>query len=210
MNFIEYSPLALRTAKPFPHEQQVKHALLGILTELGELADAVKRHAVYGVALDAPGKPGKSALRINIVEEVADTLWYINLWMVEKGIGGRVVDDVWAKVSAGCPKQADTLAKLEADPWLLVDTVIALQLTVAALNVEADERGGSDVETLQIACSILFIFLLVSGHTLDQAMTRNIDKLAERYGDKYSDYNALNRDTAAEAEVLKGAGAQAS
>jgi len=42
------------------------HALLGMMTELGELADQFKKRIVYGRALDM----------VNVVEELSDGDWY--------------------------------------------------------------------------------------------------------------------------------------
>ena len=41
-------------------------------------------------------------------------------------------------------------------------------------------------------------------YSMEQAMKDNIAKLAKRYGDKFSDYNALNRDTTHELNHIEG------
>ena len=43
------------------------HAQLGLHTEGGELADALKRHLFYGKPLDP----------VNIAEEIGDVFWYL-------------------------------------------------------------------------------------------------------------------------------------
>jgi len=45
------------------------HALIGLQSEVGELADAVKKRVFRGDALD----------KTNILEECGDILWYLNL-----------------------------------------------------------------------------------------------------------------------------------
>lgn len=45
------------------------HAQLGLTTEVGELADAVKKFLIYGQKLD----------RENVIEECGDILWYLTL-----------------------------------------------------------------------------------------------------------------------------------
>lgn len=45
------------------------HAVMGIVTEAGELMDALKKHFIYGKALD----------RVNVLEEGGDLEWYIAL-----------------------------------------------------------------------------------------------------------------------------------
>jgi NTP pyrophosphatase (non-canonical NTP hydrolase) len=45
---------------------QLIHAFLGLSSEVGELADALKKHIIYGKALD----------EINVLEEIGDLSWY--------------------------------------------------------------------------------------------------------------------------------------
>jgi NTP pyrophosphatase (non-canonical NTP hydrolase) len=42
------------------------HAVLGLASETGELADMLKKHIIYGRALDL----------VNVIEETGDLLWY--------------------------------------------------------------------------------------------------------------------------------------
>jgi len=190
VNFSEYMPLALRTAKPFPHEQQVKHALLGLVTEIGELADNVKRFAIYGKPFDA----------VNMMEEVADCCWYLNLYMHEMHLGGKLVDDIWEETKVGFLAGKG----LSTDLWDLVDMALMSAALVGGVAVPEKERGVSNREMVVGIATGLCGYLVYAGYTLDAALTKNIDKLALRYGDKYSDYMALNRDTGAERKVLEG------
>lgn len=48
---------------------RLTHAALGLCTEAGEFNDALKRHIFYGAPLD----------RTNLIEEVGDILWYLNI-----------------------------------------------------------------------------------------------------------------------------------
>lgn len=65
---------ALRTEAPITPELLARatecmrdlHAILGKLTEIGEVADAYKRHIFYGTPLDTT----------NIKEEIGDGFWY--------------------------------------------------------------------------------------------------------------------------------------
>lgn len=189
MNFSEYMPLALRTAKPFPHDQQVKHAILGLVTEVGELADNIKRFAIYGKPFDG----------VNLMEEVADCCWYLNLYMHEMHLGGKLVDDQWEECAAAYAKK-----EISEDPWEMVDMALGLAALSATLFANERERGVPDREAVSLISMGLCAFLLVAKYTLSDALVKNIDKLALRYGDKYSDYRALNRDTAAERQVLEG------
>jgi NTP pyrophosphatase (non-canonical NTP hydrolase) len=76
VNSIEYVEKASRTdlddyrkmAERCQNETTLKilHAVMGMVTEAGELMDAVKRHLIYGAPID----------RVNIKEENGDSFWY--------------------------------------------------------------------------------------------------------------------------------------
>lgn len=52
---------------------RLEHAGHGIVTEVGELMDALKRHVYYGVPLDM----------VNLKEEAGDLMWYIAILLDE-------------------------------------------------------------------------------------------------------------------------------
>ena len=73
-------PEAERTPEQAAHDfmvAQLLHAVLGLASETGEIADALKKHIIYGKALD----------EINILEENGDLAWYqaLALRAVKKG-----------------------------------------------------------------------------------------------------------------------------
>jgi NTP pyrophosphatase (non-canonical NTP hydrolase) len=45
---------------------KILHAVMGMVTEAGELMDAVKRHLIYGAPID----------HVNVKEENGDSFWY--------------------------------------------------------------------------------------------------------------------------------------
>ncbi|NLO01844.1 MAG: nucleoside triphosphate pyrophosphohydrolase family protein [Bacteroidales bacterium] len=45
------------------------HAAMGVATEAGEFLDAIKKHIFYGKPLDT----------VNLIEELGDLYWYINV-----------------------------------------------------------------------------------------------------------------------------------
>lgn len=75
----EYQKECERTSPTFEQDLQIEkraarnqgllHALLGISSECGEFADALKKHIIYNQPLD----------KLNLKEEVGDLLWYIAL-----------------------------------------------------------------------------------------------------------------------------------
>ena len=71
-NVTEYTPDFIRLGQGPEHDRMVAqliHAFLGLSSEVGELADALKKHLIYGKALD----------QINLMEEAGDLEWYIAL-----------------------------------------------------------------------------------------------------------------------------------
>lgn len=67
MELNEFQALALRTWKTTDKESESHHALHGILSEAGEVADALKKHYFYGQVLDVD----------NVKEELGDIMYYI-------------------------------------------------------------------------------------------------------------------------------------
>lgn len=65
----QYQAGALRTAKPLSYEMNLMHAGLGLTSEAGEVASAIKAHVIYGKELDI----------VNLIEEAGDTLWFLTL-----------------------------------------------------------------------------------------------------------------------------------
>ena len=77
----EYQTLAIRTEAPPENtriaqgmpDQHVRmtHAMIGMCTESGEIATALKRFIFYGKAIDI----------FNLIEECGDLLWYIAIML---------------------------------------------------------------------------------------------------------------------------------
>jgi len=68
---------ALRTESPhyYPQNTRITHAAFGLVTEAGELLDALKKSMFYGRELDVT----------NIKEEAGDILWYLAILFDEIG-----------------------------------------------------------------------------------------------------------------------------
>ena len=66
MTLHEYQIEAARTCPDLEDKDNILHMNIGILTELGELADLFKKHYAYGKELDL----------VHIGEEIADMFWY--------------------------------------------------------------------------------------------------------------------------------------
>lgn len=68
MDLKEFQQQAARTFLSTDNKDlDVMHCLVGMQTELGELADPFKKGIFYGREVDL----------VNVSEEIADTLWYV-------------------------------------------------------------------------------------------------------------------------------------
>lgn len=76
IEIVRYDQFVLALAKPQSRQLMCLHAALGVAGEAGELADAIKIEHIYG----------KEPNRANIVEELGDLRWYIQMVMNLYGI----------------------------------------------------------------------------------------------------------------------------
>lgn len=67
MNITEYKKQAMRTCAPLDNTDNNIHMILGMVTEVGELADVFKKELAYGKDVDW----------VNVKEELGDLMWYI-------------------------------------------------------------------------------------------------------------------------------------
>jgi NTP pyrophosphatase (non-canonical NTP hydrolase) len=65
----EYQVLAMKTKKALGESFDLMHSVYGLCGEVGEYADAVKKHQVYGRPFDAE----------NAIEEIGDIMWFVAL-----------------------------------------------------------------------------------------------------------------------------------
>jgi NTP pyrophosphatase (non-canonical NTP hydrolase) len=189
MKFEQYAPLALRTAKPLERNAQIEHAQIGILTETGELADAFKRHVIYGKPLDV----------INLAEEVGDVLWYVALLLNELGVKARVID-----------RLIEDMLEEQDDPTV---SDLRLVLTIGAMAgaIASHPDGGVPLaEGCSLLIGLLVLLLKRHGQTIYTSMDANIKKLHDKEKGRYKDgvfstEAALNRDVDVERETLNEA-----
>lgn len=189
MNFVEYSPRALVTAKPLPHKEQVDHALLGMITEMGEFADCVKSYIIRGKPFD----------EVNAGEELADICWYLNLYCHEKRIHPAVLDDALAET-----KLAET--KYDKAALMKATLLLASMINGALLIDDVGIRGGvTDQQVVVEAIHIMALVAAISNVDIYTFLERNILKLEDRYkSGKFTEAESIARNTAAERVILEG------
>jgi NTP pyrophosphatase (non-canonical NTP hydrolase) len=89
MNAKDYVKKALRTETDkysFPATGKVtpriEHAIYGLVTEAGEMMDALKKSKIYGKDLDTT----------NLIEEAGDLMWYLSVLSDDLDVS---FEDIW-------------------------------------------------------------------------------------------------------------------
>ena len=87
---------------PFLHPIRLNHAVVGMMGEVGEIAQLLEKYIYYGKPLD----------KVKIGEEIGDVLWYIAEACNALGLDlGRIMEANIAKLKARYPeKYTDELA----------------------------------------------------------------------------------------------------
>lgn len=196
----EYALLARRTLKELPtFRQHMLHMGLGVAGEFGELIDAAKKVFVYGKPYD----------HTNSVEEAGDTLWYIVNMLQE-----LQVEPVYMQRALDRGFIHGTQLQQQINIWddfVLAEMLLAWNKAMAdqcADLARLDPNGvpgtSAAVVIIEALAGNVGVLCGVLGIDVGHVMQINIEKLAKRYGEKYSDVAALNRDLGAERAVLEG------
>jgi NTP pyrophosphatase (non-canonical NTP hydrolase) len=87
----EYINNALRTETPEyaftatgAVTPRLEHSVMGVVTEAGELMDAIKKTKIYGKQLD----------HVNLIEEAGDLMWYLAILADELQVS---FEEIWEK-----------------------------------------------------------------------------------------------------------------
>ena len=200
MKFSEYIPLAMRTCKELPAIKHANHMAMGVVGEIGEVIDALKKHYIYDKPLD----------RANLAEEIGDAFWYV--------AGMVKMLDIAEDSDCLSNPASENLKTLEAKAHVTLISLainaicaeLALSFQRAIIEmVSSDdyfEQGAARFDAMDAAVGIhqeLTNLAYLLDVNLEDAFDTNIKKLAKRYGDKYSDFNAINRDLDAERKILE-------
>ena len=184
MNFETYLQTVKLRCRPLPPAQQLIHAQIGMVTELGELGDLLKRELAYGKEFD----------RVNLMEECGDFLWYFVLYCDERMIHPKVLDAIVAKCDS-------MLMRSESDEKIFRTLVSAVSMLVAREELDIDR----DNELALVESSLMLVYGLLKKYdfTMPQCLTANDAKLELRTGKAFDASRILNRDTEAERKVLE-------
>ena len=185
MKFDPYLQTVLKRVSPLAEGKQLIHAGLGMLTEVGELADAFKREMAYGKAFDP----------VNIVEEIGDIFWYFVLYCYEQRIDMRTLDDM---VTLAMQDLRDG-----GEPNELAVRTLALSVAMLAATGVVQLPRGDLLNGVEASMLILVGLLHRFGSNVDACLDINDAKLEKRYQAKFSAEAALNRDLPGERTVLE-------
>lgn len=186
MNFETFLQTVKLREKPFAAEKRRLHGLVGMLSELGELADLVKRAFVYGKEFDA----------VNLLEEIGDYLWYAVLWCDANNVLMSTLD---------C-SAANNLARLDREGGY-TDTLQSVMSLGALWGNFLVGTRVNEAATVHYSIGLCVQLLRAHGFTLSQCLETNDKKLEQRTGKAFNAQAILNRDTAAERAVLEGGAA---
>lgn len=178
MTLAEYQSAAARTCPSLGAiEIDMLHMRMGVISELGELTDAFKKHIAYGKTLDM----------VNVREEIADICWYLANEMRIKEL----------PISFDFDSQGSNLVgSLTVHQ---AAQAICIGLTSAYLVV----TEASNAQPYYEYFKALYEFCTILGIDFYTALDLNIAKLKARYPEKFTEEAALNRDLDAERVILE-------
>jgi NTP pyrophosphatase (non-canonical NTP hydrolase) len=182
----EYPEFVASRAKQLPSfEERIDHALLGVITECGELADAWKRHTIYERPLDT----------VNVREELGDLRFYLQMFLNEKDVemGPEVRADIEMAREAG--ERGIEFTSLVSE--ILTNAIEATSLIrVAGHGSPSPGRSKRTTSasvnmTMALKC---FADLCAFFHfEPNDIIAENIAKLEKRYPTGYSNAHAVAR-----------------
>ncbi|WKV22044.1 MazG-like pyrophosphatase [Achromobacter phage 2-1] len=193
MDMITYQKGALQTEKPFPLPKRLRHAMIGCFTEVGEFASQVKRVVIYGKDIDTPRKEGEAAPRFGMLEELADTCWYLAIGFDAVNFEMRPI-----MYAVEFPENADNHTRLQ----LLTFAMGSLVGAMAEIALEDDDIMVQKKVELNVAFGQLLYLVKMTaellGSSIEQLFIDNNQKLLSgqqaRYGAAgYSDQAAEAR-----------------
>lgn len=184
MNFETYLQTVKARCSPLPHGRQLTHAQLGMITEVGELGDLIKREFAYGKEFD----------RINLLEECGDFLWYFVLYCDERAVHTRTLEEFREK-------EDHRPSNTEPDEEILRALAASTCLLAAAgrLTLSRD----TELELMESCILLICVLLTKYDFTLPQCLAANDAKLGLRTGKKFSADRVLGRDVDAERRLLE-------
>lgn len=176
---------------------RLNHAFIGIATEMEELLGAMDKEG----SLD----------RVNVMEEVADALWYCAIASNELEMDLDKAFPLLGMSSAAGSFQRPSLSEEENRAMIEKEIRESIKISGRLLDLMkksvfyGKQLNQSNVEfNLIHLLSHLNSICDLAGYSIETAMVRNIKKLAKRYQGKFSNHFANNRNLTLERQILEG------
>lgn len=168
--------------KPSLISDKVMHAAMGIAGEIGELIDDFKKVWIYGASLD----------KDNIIKECGDLLFYISVMAQHSQIDFRTI--FFTSIPVAQMPLTDAidsnplLAEMQIASGYLYDYAVTMSISGTQALVT-----NQVAELLMILTGGVFTILEWMECSPSRCMEANIEKLAKRYPEGYSDEAARER-----------------
>jgi hypothetical protein len=205
LTFMEYLPLALKTescdmdaiGNRFKDDQVIRllHASMGMTTEAVELGVAIHR-------LDVMTNEENI---VNFCEEIGDVFWYVALfidsWRIKFNVGGPIRFDSITGVSVVRGEEVagpvDSLFRIVGG---ITDTLKRHIFYGETLSREILFNYACD--GFSALMSIIDKYCTITDKRYGVLLYDNIEKLKKRFGDKFDEKLALNRNTKKELDHM--------
>lgn len=189
-DFNAYQSRIMQRAKPLPFETDLQHAYLGLQSEAGEICDAAKAAMIYGKPLDT----------LNLIEEGGDGMWFASLLArLLKFDFNDLCRLAQASNSRGEGKN------LISDATRMSDAAAYIGCAIDDLVTNRRPLHLPRVAS-ELARYLISIRKIAQGVGVELATVAEVNdaKLAFRYGgNTFNAQKGLNRDKAAEREVMQ-------
>lgn len=178
MDMKEYQALARRTAKPLPHQEAMNHGVMGIVSDWGEVVTHVKAHVVYGKPVT------KGEIRL----ELGDVCWFIAYLFDVIDVEIEHVNQ--HAIPGYPPAMSEALVFVSLQGARYIGKIADI---VSAVSDMPEELYPNIAYNLSMLWHCVFNMATMSGLTMEEIWEHNIEKLRQRYPDKYSDADAIAR-----------------
>lgn len=180
----EYQKLARKTASPETIDDPVKqlvNAALGLVGEVGEICDAIKKHVFHSHKLDTD----------NLLEKIGDTNWYVAQlcwsrgWLMGDLIRGPYIPSTHHKGVRGMQRVALVLGGNVGRIADLVDQHVFMGLVLQPVSLK--NEAMRTIYDLEILAHLL-------GSNGDRCRESNIAKLRLRYPAGFTAQKSISRE----------------
>ena len=176
-SFYDYAYLAKRTCVDLDSKELDRfHMLLGLITEISEICDMYKKHIAYKKDFDL----------VNLGEEWADTCWYIANDMLLVNYDFSRITDVALEA------RMNFIKNLKKEGIQDIEIIISFLKRIT--------NDGEDFENIYLDW-LAFGYILFDDP--EMWLKKNIEKLSLRFPEKFTEENAINRDTTKERKILE-------